>query len=116
MLKQLTEYDYFILSQQLWSLSVEDKKFFSPHSFEMANMRSLVIEKGNYFYIFSQNSQNIGYGMIRTFGKYPIPTLGYVIWEEYRGKGYGNKIVAELVSKAYILGFETIKARTNKDN
>jgi RimJ/RimL family protein N-acetyltransferase len=54
--------------------------------------------------------------MIRKWEEYHAPTIGYVIWNKYRCKGYGNQIVNELVDKAYQKGFYDIKASVHYYN
>jgi len=58
-------------------------------------------EKGNHYYLYFDPENNFaGYGMLRTFNKYRIPTLGCIIWQEYRRLGNGTRLVSELIAEA----------------
>ena len=117
MLKELTREFTQNLSKELRKLSEEDKLFFSPHGFEPESIGNLTKEKGNHFYLYLAGSSKFaGYGMLRTFGKYEIPTLGCVIWPEHRGHGNGKKLVEELIDKARELEYKKVRLRVHRNN
>ena len=97
------------LLKELQNLSEEDKDFFNPHSFNLETIQDLSNELGNYYYIYLDKAGRfIGYGILRTFDKYDIPTLGDVIWQRYRQGGHGLQLVKELLEKARSLGFKKV--------
>jgi ribosomal protein S18 acetylase RimI-like enzyme len=105
------------LSKELQELSEEDKIFFSPHEFDNESIKNLHKEKGNHYYLYLDASGAFaGYGMLRTFGKYEIPTLGCVIWRGYRQRGEGRKLVEELISKARELKYQKIRLKVHRKN
>lgn len=117
MLIGLTERVIERLSKELGGLSKSDKKNFHPHEFDIEAIRNLVKEKGNHYYIYlDELGEFAGYGMLRTFGKYEIPTLGSVIWQEHRGHGNGKRLVEELIDKAQELGYPKIQLRVYRSN
>ena len=117
MLIELNEKFVRSLSNELERLSGIDQEYFHPHEFDVESIRSLRQEKGNHYYIYLDESGNCaGYGMLRTFGKYEIPTLGCVIWKKYRGRGNGERLVKELTEKAQELGYRRIRLKVSSDN
>jgi len=117
MLQKVDENNYQMLWQAFEKTSQQSKDFFSPHNFDLESIKNLVYEKGNYYYLFyTLDGDFAGYGMLRTFDKYPIPTLGCIIWEKFRGKGYGKRIVEELLDKAKQLDFKSVKLKVYPDN
>ena len=117
MLVELDEKFVQSLSSELERLSQSDKQYFRPHEFDVESIRSLREEKGNHYYIYLDESGKFaGYGMLRTFGKYKIPTLGCVIWKRYRERGNGETLVKELIEKAEELGYRKIKLKVSSDN
>jgi ribosomal protein S18 acetylase RimI-like enzyme len=90
--------------------SLDEKEYFHPHKFDRETIKNLQNELGNHYYLyFDESDRFVGYGMLRTFNKYEIPTLGCVIWKEYRGMKHGKKIVSELIEKAKELGYKKIR-------
>ncbi len=117
MLVKLTEKYTEALSKELQKLSKQDREFFCPHEFDIKSVRSLINEKGNHYYAYLDDSGNfVGYGMLRTLGKYKIPTLGCAVWQLYRGKKHGNKLVKELLDKAQELGYQKVKLKVHQEN
>lgn len=117
MLIELTEKFTEKLLKKLLELSQTDKEFFHPHEFNFESVMNLSEEEGNHYYIYlDKHGAFAGYGMLRTFGKYEIPTLGCVIWQEYRGHGHGKKLVEELIDKAFTLKYEKIKLKVHPEN
>lgn len=116
MLAELNEEFNEKLLEELQGLSKNDKQFFSPHAFDSRTIRKLSKEQGNHYYIYLDGSEFIGYGMLRTFGRYDIPTLGDVIWQRYRQKGHGSQLVRELLAKAHSLGFKKIRLTVSPEN
>jgi RimJ/RimL family protein N-acetyltransferase len=117
MLKELDENSVPLLAQAMKDTSQESKDFFSPHDFDFESITNLLHDEGNkYFLFFNEENSFAGYGMLRTFGKFPIPTLGCIIWQNYRSKGYGKKIVEELIDKAKDLGYKSVKLKVYPDN
>ena len=111
--------DKFIepLSQKLRLLSRGDKEAFRPHKFDIRTITKLSTEKGNHYYIYlDEYSEFCGYGMLRTFDQYTIPTLGCVIWQEYRGRGNGRRLLDELIEKAQELHYHKIRLKVSVDN
>ena len=117
MLTELTKKDIKKLSKELQSLSKQDKHFFHPHKFNIKTLENLIQEKGDHYYLYlNESTKFVGYGMLRTFGKYEIPTLGCVIWKRYRGYGDGKKLVEELVDKAKEIKYQKIRLKVYPDN
>lgn len=105
------------LSNELEALSERDREYFHPHEFDVESINNLSEEKGNHYYIYQDNLGNLaGYGMLRTFGKYKIPTLGCVIWERCRGRGNGKRLVEELIKKARVLQYPRIRLKVSSNN
>jgi len=105
------------LSSELEKLSRSDKEYFHPHEFDVESIRSLHEEKGNHYYLYlDELGKFAGYGMLRTFGKHEIPTLGCVIWRRYRARGNGERLVKELIEKAQELGYGKIRLKVSSDN
>ena len=116
MLRELDTRSIGILLKKLRSLSEQDRHFFQPHKFDIETLKALPTEIGNYYYLFYSGNIFAGYGILRTFGKYPVPTLGCVIWSPCRGKAYSKQLVQELVEKAQELGFTSLKLKVHQDN
>ena len=88
---------------------LEETTYFHPHNFDRETLTNLLSDPGNHYYVYlDENNNFVGYGMLRTFNKYSIPTLGCVIWKKYRGKGQGRKLVKELIGKAKELNYKKI--------
>ena len=105
------------LSTELEELSEGDREYFRPHEFDAESIRSLCNEPGNHYYIYLDDlGEFAGYGMLRTFGEYRIPTLGCVIWPQDRGRGNGKLLVQELVDKARQLAYPQLTLKVHPDN
>ena len=117
MLIELNESFAERLSNELEALSHSDKEYFHPHKFDMESVRGLSEEKGNHYYIYlDELGKFAGYGMLRTFGRYEIPTLGCVIWKGYRGRGKGKRLLEELIEKARELKYCKIRLKVSLKN
>jgi len=117
MLVQLNNKFVQSLSDELERLSHSDKEYFRPHEFDVESIRNLREEKGNHYFIYlDESGEFAGYGMLRTFGKYEIPTLGCVIWKKYRERGNGERLVKELIEKAQEVGYRKIRLKVSSDN
>jgi len=116
-LKELNTESTKRLSGELRKLSEEDKVFFSPHEFDVRSIKQLLKEEGNHYYLYLDESGKFaGYGMLRTFGRYEIPTLGCVLWQGYRQRGNGKKLVEELIDKARELKYKKVRLRVHSKN
>jgi len=115
MLKKLKEEDIPELYRELQGLSEEDKDFFHPHSFDKKTLHGL-LDDGENYYIFTDDDENIGFGFLRTFNKYKIPTLGCIIWERHREKGHGYILTKALIRKGKELGYKKIKLKVYSNN
>jgi len=105
------------LSERLQALPEADKMFFNPHDYDMATLRNLLEQKEKHYYIYLDDRHNFaGYGMLRSWEGFDSPTLGCVVWPEYRGCGNGAKLTSELVEKARQFGFSSIKLKVSKEN
>jgi len=116
MLRKLEEKDIDFLHEKLNSLSEEDKKLYHPHPFTKEAISKNFKKDYDYYFVLVKDDVIIGYSMLRTFNKYEIPTYGQVIWEEYRGKGYGSKILKETLVMAKKIGFKKVKLKVYPDN
>ena len=104
------------LHQRLQALPEVDKEFF-PHDYDVATLKKMLSQEDKHYYIYLDDSLNFaGYGMIRAWEGFDTPTLGCVIWPEYRRCGNGARLVNELVAKARQLGFSSIKLKVSKKN
>ena len=105
------------LSQKLQALSEADKAFFNPHDYDVATLRNLLEQHDKHYHIYLDDHHNFaGYGMVRAWEGFDTPTLGCVVWPEFRRYGNGAKLVKELVAKAKQLGFNSIKLKVSKKN
>ena len=105
------------LSNELQRLSKRDKEYFNPHKFDVESIRNLGKEEENHYYIYlDELGAFAGYGMLRTFGRYEIPTLGCVIWKRYREHGNGERLLEELIEKARQLQYRKIRLKVASDN
>jgi ribosomal protein S18 acetylase RimI-like enzyme len=117
MLRELNEKYIEGLLDELEKLSNRDKEYFYPHKFDAESIRNLREEKGNHYYIYLDELGDFaGYGMLRTFGRHEIPTLGCVIWERYRAHGNGERLIEELIEKARQLRYQKIRLKVASDN
>ncbi len=116
MLINVDDLNAFGLSIRLTDCTVEDGRFFNPHPFDIHYLRLMTVEPGNHYYLLVDGEITRGYGMLRTFGKYPIPTLGCIIWPEHRNKGYGKALVNALLVKARELGYPSVRLRVHPEN
>jgi len=117
MLIELSEKFAESLSNKLEALADIDRRYFYPHKFDVESIRNLGKEEGNHYYIYlDELGKFAGYGMLRTFGKYEIPTLGCVIWDEYRGRGDGERLLEELIEKTRQLQYQKIRLKVSSDN
>ena len=105
------------LSARLVGLTGQDRAFFRPHAYDLDTIQQLTAEPGNHYYIYLTGEKTFaGYGMLRTFDRYAVPTLGCVVWNEYRGKGHGKRLVGELIQEARRLAFDSIKLKCHQYN
>ena len=116
MLKKLEKKDINILFKRLNELSDNDKKLYHPHPFTKEALFDLLIKDYDHYFVMLIEDELVGYSMLRTFNKYEIPTYGQVIWEEYRGKGYGSEILEETLKEAVDLGFNIVKLKVYPHN
>lgn len=116
MLQPLSKNTIGQLLEQLQQISKEDESFFHPHPFTKEILEEVIKKKGDFYFLFYNNTHFIGYSFLRTFNKYPIPTYGGIIWEQYRGQGYGSKMLQETLEKAKELGFLSVKLKVYKTN
>jgi len=116
MLRKLEKKDIDILHKKLNKLTVKDKELFHPHPFTKEALTDLLTKNYDYYFLMKKNGEIVGYSMLRTFGKYEIPTYGQVIWKENRGKGYGSKILKETLKRAKKIGFKNVKLKVYPGN
>ena len=116
MLRRLRKDDLKELHSKLNNLSDQDKKFFHPHSFEMDDLKELLSLNYDYYFVEKVGESIVGYSFLRTFGKYEIPTFGGVVWQKYRGQGYGSKILEKTLDEAKKIGFKSVKLKVYEDN
>ena len=117
MLAPLDEKYAEILSEQLNSLSANDRRFFDPHPRDIDSVRRLCHEQGNHYYLyFDKSNRFAGYGMLRTFGDYEIPTLGCIVWHSYRKLNHGKVIVGELLNEAIKLRYNRVRLKVHPEN
>lgn len=116
MIRKLEERDLPKLHERLSSLSQGDKEFFHPHPFTLTALRDLLGLTYDHYFVKEIDHTLIGYSMLRTFGKYEIPTFGGVIWEEYRGKGYGSVLLEDTLTEAKKIGFNLVKLKVYEQN
>jgi ribosomal protein S18 acetylase RimI-like enzyme len=116
MIRKMGEKDLQELHERLNGLSQKDKEFFHPHAFTMAALRQLLDLTYDSYFVKELHNILIGYSMLRTFGKYEIPTFGGVIWEEYRGRGHGSALLKDTLSEAKKLGFTIVKLKVYEHN
>jgi len=116
MLRKLQKSDIEELEKRLNALSDEDKKMYHPHPFTKETLEKLIDIDYDYYFVKISNGKIVGYSMLRTFGKYTIPTYGQVIWEEFRGKGFGSQILEETINEAKNLGFGIVKLKVYEHN
>jgi ribosomal protein S18 acetylase RimI-like enzyme len=117
MLIELAEKFVESLSNELKALPESDKEYFHPHKFDIESVKDLPSEKGNHYYIYlDELGEFAGYGMLRTFGRYEIPTLGCVVWARYRGCGNGKRLLEELIEKAKEIKYNKIRLKVYSSN
>jgi ribosomal protein S18 acetylase RimI-like enzyme len=116
MLRKLHRNDLNELSDRLNNLSKEDKDFFHPHGFEINDLEKLLTLDYDHYFVFEKDNRVVGYSMLRTFGKYKIPTFGGIIWKDFRGKGYGSELLIETLFLAKEIGFDKVKLKVYKNN
>lgn len=116
MLRKLQKSDIEELEKRLNNLSTEDKKLYHPHPFTKEALNNLITLDYDYYFVKILNGKIVGYSMLRTFGKFTIPTYGQVIWDEFRGKGLGSKILEETINEAKNLGFGLVKLKVYEQN
>jgi len=77
-----------------------ENDFFKPHDYTKETLINNV-ESDDKFYIMSFNNTIIAYGMLRGYQEgYKIPSLGILIGEDYRGKGYSKTMMRFLENEA----------------
>jgi ribosomal protein S18 acetylase RimI-like enzyme len=117
MLSKLERKDIQTLVCHLQNLSSQDKAFLGPHSFDTEKVESLLTNSNHHYYIYLDKYSIVaGYGMLRFWEGFESPTLGCVIWQEYRGKGNGKRLVRELITEAEALGCHTVKLKVHPNN
>jgi ribosomal protein S18 acetylase RimI-like enzyme len=116
MLRKLQEKDIDFLLEKLNSLSDEDKKLYHPHPFTRKTLLELLEKEYDSYFVLEKKGVIVGYSMLRTFGTFEIPTYGQVIWQEYRGKGYGSEILEKTLEEAVKIGFKTVKLKVYPNN
>jgi ribosomal protein S18 acetylase RimI-like enzyme len=105
------------LSQRLLALPEAEKAFFNAHDYDVATLRNLLEQRDKHYYIYLDEHRNFaGYGRVKAWEGFDTPTLGCVVWPEYRRYGNAAKLVNELVVKARLLGFNSIKLKVSKKN
>ena len=117
MLRKLTQADIAPLSEELMSLSEADKSFFDPHGYSIDQLTELLTHKNKFYFVhLDDKGTMVGYGMLRCWAGYELPTLGCVVWARYRNHGHGKLLVNELVEKAKELGFHGVKLTVSPKN
>lgn len=116
MLRKLQKCDFKELEKRLNELSDEDKKLYHPHPFTKEALEQLINFDYDFYFVKILKGKIVGYSMLRTFGKYAVPTYGQVIWEEFRGTGLGSQILEETINEAKNLGFGIIKLKVYEHN
>ena len=97
--RQLTRKDVPGIVSLLNSLSEEDRKNFSPHSFTQEYINTLFSHHriDLYFGLF-QKEELVGYSMLRGYSEgYRDPIFGGAIHNNYRGKGLGKKLLLKTI-------------------
>ena len=95
----------------------EAEKAFLPHGYDIETLEGLLKQRDKHYYIYlDKNRTSAGYGMVRAWEGYDTPTLGCVVWPEYRRCGNGARLVSELISHARQLGYSTIRLKVSPEN
>ena len=94
----------------------KDEEYFHPHSFDKRNLKKLVYQKHNDYFVLEEDNKIIGYSMLRTFGSFKKPTYGGIIDKDYRGKGYGESLLRNTLEKAKELGFKNVLLKVHDKN
>lgn len=92
----------------------ESFKWFKPHDFDEATMRTLLGRKSYIIYVMEDNDEIIGYAFLRCFmnGKC---FLGKIVDVNHQGKGVCTKLCAVGMNIAVKIGFRMFES-INKDN
>jgi len=72
-------------------------------------------QKDRIIYLIEVDGLNVGYCQLRTSG-YDQGEVGWVIHPDYQGRGFGNKSIELLVTKAKDLGFEFPHLYVKREN
>ncbi|MBN2602961.1 MAG: GNAT family N-acetyltransferase [Candidatus Thermoplasmatota archaeon] len=110
------------LLEKLIKLDSKEKFYFNPHPFKKEqltkNYFTMKNKKDDFYFVLinPDNNDIIGYSMLRTFGKFEIPTFGIVIFPPYRGKNFGNTLTKLTLQQAQKIGYKKVKLRVNWKN
>lgn len=95
----------------------ELKNSFNPHPFTDEEAQKICSDANiNEFYILVDNVRVYSYGMLRYTEGYPDPSLGVAVARHFRGKGFGEEMVAHLISVARQNNAPYITLHVNKNN
>lgn len=95
-----------------------DQEYFHPHPFthEQANH---IVEYDGYdlYYVILKGSYIFGYGMLRGWDEgFSIPSLGVIIRENMRGKGFGRLLLYFLHVVAKNGGAKQVRLKVHPEN
>ena len=113
--RKATSSDAVQLSKMLNQLSDQDKRFFSPHAFDVQTLRELCSNTHDFYFVLVKNNQVIGYSMLRCF-RTDTPTFGCCIHPDHRGNGYSSILMQETLAAAKHYGFSKVILHVHTDN
>lgn len=103
----------------LEQLNDEDRLFFSPHTFSLDAIESILSSriKDQYLVVHDAMGAVIGYCMLRGWDEgYSIPSIGICVSRSLRGRGLGKKLLAYLLQVAARFGASKAMLKVHRQN
>ena len=112
--RQLTKADYFTLLT--FFVKNKDTQFFDPFPLNKESAKAICEDEKNLYVIIRSDDGTIGFGMLRWYKHFQIPTLGLLIDKLHRNAGLGKAMYKYLLGWAKLKKCPGVIAIVHKNN
>jgi [ribosomal protein S18]-alanine N-acetyltransferase len=94
-----------------------DDAHFHPHPATAGAVEEIAREGGpDLYYVVPNGAEVVGYGMLRGWAEYDVPSLGVAVHPGRRGRGIGRELTAFLHDEARRHGASKVRLKVYPDN
>lgn len=97
--------------------AIKGDKFFHPFPFNDESIEMIFAAEKDVYKFILDGDKITGMYMLRGFDSgYDIPSFGVIVHPEFRGKGYGKKMLHRAITLSKIVGCDSIRLTVDSEN